>query len=111
MPRAQVESSLERAPDGTLLVHLKNVSKALAFQVNVDGVDTSGNDVSPLPWSDNYIELMPGESRILTARPTAAQTVTSIIVTGWNIPSITLKDTLRDNASLRSNSNLRSGGN
>ena len=50
LPRAQVESSLERTPDGTILVHLKNVSKALAFQVSVDGVDASGSDMSTLPW-------------------------------------------------------------
>ena len=111
LPRAQVESSLERTPDGALMVHLKNVSKALAFQVSVDGVDASGSDVSPLPWSDNYLELMPGESRILTARPTPAETVASVIVTGWNISSKTLTDTPRDNASIRSNSKPRSSGN
>ena len=111
LPRAQVESSLERTPDGTILVHLKNVSKALAFQVSVDGVDASGSDIGPLPWSDNYIELMPGESRILTARPTPAETVASVIVSGWNIPSKTLGDTPRENAAIHSNSNLRSSGN
>ena len=69
------------------------------------------SDVSPLPWSDNYIELMPGESRILTARPTPAETVASVIVSGWNIPSKTLRDTPRENAAVHSNSNLRSSGN
>jgi exo-1,4-beta-D-glucosaminidase len=111
LPRAQVESSLERTPDGAFLVQLKNVSKALAFQVNVDGVDASGSSISPLPWSDNYIELMPGESRTLTSRPAASGTVASVVVTGWNIPSITLRDTPRDKASLHTNNKLESSGN
>ncbi len=98
LPKAEVESSLQLGPDGTLEVHLKNPSKALAFQVNVDAVDGAGRDVSPLPWSDNYIELMPGESRILTAKPAAAGTEASVVVSGWNIPSATLRLASHDSA-------------
>ena len=58
----------------------------------------AGRDVSPLPWSDNYIELMPGESRILTAKPAAAETEASVVVSGWNIPSATLRLASRDSA-------------
>jgi exo-1,4-beta-D-glucosaminidase len=111
LPRAQIEASLERTSGGNLVAHLKNVSKALAFQVSVDGVDASGSGVSPLPWSDNYIELMPGESRTLTARPTASGSVASVVVAGWNIPSITLKDAPRNNASIRSNNKVQASGN
>jgi hypothetical protein len=74
-------------------------------------VDASGSSISPLPWSDNYIELMPGESRTLTSRPAASGTVASVVVTGWNIPSITLRDTPRDKASLHTNNKLESSGN
>jgi exo-1,4-beta-D-glucosaminidase len=109
LPRAQVEATLERA-SGDLVVHLKNVSKALAFQVSVDGVNASGSSVSPLPWSDNYIELMPGESRTLTARPAASETVASVAVTGWNIPSIKLRDAARGSALIQSG-RLQTSGN
>ena len=98
LPRAEVESSLQTEPDGTLIVHLKNPSKALAFQVNVDAVDAAGRDVSPLPWSDNYIELMPGESRILTAKPAAGENEASVVVSGWNISSATLRVASHDSA-------------
>jgi exo-1,4-beta-D-glucosaminidase len=100
LPRSKVESSLRLEADGALLVSLRNPSKALAFQVNVDAVDAEGRDVSPLPWSDNYIELMPGETRILTARLTATETGASVVVSGWNIPSVTLKATPRNSATL-----------
>jgi exo-1,4-beta-D-glucosaminidase len=98
LPRAELESSLQVQSDGTMAVHLKNPSKALAFQVSVDAVDASGSDISPLPWSDNYIELMPGESRILTAKPNAGETEASVVVSGWNIPSKTLRPALQQNA-------------
>jgi exo-1,4-beta-D-glucosaminidase len=111
LPRAQVEASLERTSGDNLVVHLKNVSKALAFQVSVDGVDATGSGVSPLPWSDNYIELMPGESRTLTARPAASGSVASVVVAGWNIPAITLRDTPRNNASIRPNNKVQASGN
>jgi exo-1,4-beta-D-glucosaminidase len=111
LPKAQVEASLERANTGNLVVRLKNVSRYLAFQVNVDGVDASGSSVSPLPWSDNYIELMPGEARALNATPAGSGTVASVVVAGWNIPSITLRDTPRNNATNRSNGQPQSSGN
>jgi exo-1,4-beta-D-glucosaminidase len=95
LPKARVEASIERTPGGAILAHLKNVSDTLAFQVSVAGVDASGNDVSPLPWSDNYIELMPGESRTLSASPAKGAAVSSIVVAGWNIPSMTLGATPR----------------
>ena len=41
LPKAEVESSLQAGRDGTLVVHFKNPSKALAFQVNVDAVDAA----------------------------------------------------------------------
>ncbi len=110
LPGAQIVASLERGSSANLVVHLTNVSKALAFQVSVDAVDSSGSSVSPLPWSDNYVELMPGASRTLTAKPAGSGTVASVIVTGWNIPSITLRDTPRD-ASLHSISKPQSSGN
>jgi exo-1,4-beta-D-glucosaminidase len=100
LPRAEVESSLQVESDGALLVRLRNPSRALAFQVSVDAVGADGRDISPMPWSDNYIELMPGETRILTAKPAALETNASVVVSGWNIPSVTLKPTARTTATL-----------
>jgi exo-1,4-beta-D-glucosaminidase len=44
-------------------------------------------------WEDNYIELMPGESREITAQFPASGTLggdAELSVTGWNITSMTL---------------------
>jgi exo-1,4-beta-D-glucosaminidase len=90
LPKAEVESSLVIEPNGTLSVRLHNPSKALAFQVNVNAVDKAGQDITPLPWSDNYIELMPGETSVLTAKPSIAEAPAAVVVSGWNIPSATL---------------------
>jgi exo-1,4-beta-D-glucosaminidase len=110
LPRAEVESSLQVEKDGTLAVHLKNSSKALAFQISVDAVDATGRDVSPLPWSDNYIELMPGESRTLSAKPIAGETEASVVISGWNIPSATLSPALHENALARPMARPRPAG-
>jgi exo-1,4-beta-D-glucosaminidase len=99
LPEAKVESTLHVESDGTWTVRLHNPSKALAFQVAVDGVGKDGQDISPMPWSDNYVELMPGETRILSAKPLSAESGASVVVSGWNIPSETLKAS-RDTAML-----------
>ena len=64
----------------------------------------------PLPWSDNYIELMPGESRILTASATPAETVAEgHLVSGWNIPSKRRWATPRERAGITRCSNTPTG--
>ena len=108
LPKAAIESSLQVKSDGSVVMHLKNPSQALAFQVNVNAVDATGHDVSPLPWSDNFIELMPGEARTLTAKLAAAATVDAVVVAGWNVPTATLR-AQRSNAVVDSVS--RSAGN
>jgi exo-1,4-beta-D-glucosaminidase len=101
LPKAQIESSLQVQSDGAWVVRLHNPSKALAFQVAVEAVDQRGDDISPLPWSDNYIELMPGETREISATPPATEKEASIVVSGWNIASTTLRLRARETAALR----------
>ena len=92
LPQARVESSVTTADNGkTLQVRLHNVSKALAFQVAVSAHDGHGEDVVPAAWSDNYVELMPGETRVLTSTlPPQAPENAAVVVTGWNISEQTL---------------------
>jgi exo-1,4-beta-D-glucosaminidase len=48
--------------------------------------DAHGDDIAPAPWSDNYVELMPGESRVLTVTvPAKAVKGASVVLSGWNI--------------------------
>ena len=87
LPEARIESTMIQSQDGTLRVQLHNPSKALAFQVAVTAADEKGQDVVPILWSDNYIELMPGETRILSASLPVAHSllVKFIMVSGWNL--------------------------
>jgi exo-1,4-beta-D-glucosaminidase len=87
---ASVESTLQVEKDGTWRVQLRNPSNALAFQIAVTAVNAAGSDISPMPWSDNYFELLPGEAQTISAKPPSAGTEPRVVISGWNIPSTTL---------------------
>jgi exo-1,4-beta-D-glucosaminidase len=82
-------------PEGPLVtVQLSNPSSDLAFQIAV-GVRRQSEDSQVLPvlWSDNYFELLPGESREITAHylsPDTLKAPSEIVVTGWNISQLTI---------------------
>ncbi|HEX3662778.1 MAG TPA: glycosyl hydrolase family 2 [Acidobacteriaceae bacterium] len=94
LPQATVGSSAEirTTPQGReIVLHLDNHSSALAFQVEAAVRTSSGGLVAPVMWSDNWIELVPGESRTLTAPlPDDAPANPIVKVRGWNIESTTL---------------------
>ena len=50
--------------DAAEIVTVENTGRLLAFQVRLKIVDAStGNEILPVFWEDNYFELMPGEKR------------------------------------------------
>jgi exo-1,4-beta-D-glucosaminidase len=70
-------------------VTLENPSKSLAFFVRLK-VDkgAKGDEILPVVWEDNYISLMPGEKREVTATYRASELGTAkpaVEVSGWNI--------------------------
>ncbi|NPA35871.1 MAG: glycoside hydrolase family 2 [Chlorobi bacterium] len=71
MPKVKVESNmLLRKGDGETIfeVTLKNKSDKIAFFIHVAINDSNtGETVLPVIWSDNYVSLLPGEKRVLTA--------------------------------------------
>jgi exo-1,4-beta-D-glucosaminidase len=87
LPKAQVEAHVVIAEDGkTIQLHLRNVSTALAFQVVGALQKNDGEDITPAMWSDNYVELMPGEVRVLTlTAPAHLPEDSAVVVSGWNI--------------------------
>jgi len=94
--KLDVEGSRATTADGPV-VHLtvKNPSDHLAFQVRF-GIQKSGQGAEILPvfWDDNYIELMPGESREISARYLSTSDVSDpleLTVAGWNIESTTIQ--------------------
>lgn len=91
LPKSQIRATLTVA-NHELHVHLDNPSRALAFQVEVQGFTADGKPILPLLWSDDFVELMPGEHRDLTAalpKATAADQV-SVVANGWNTNTVTL---------------------
>jgi exo-1,4-beta-D-glucosaminidase len=80
--RAQMEKT---ARGQELRVELENPSDALAFQVNAAVRTKSGGLIAPVIWSDNWIELVPGEKRELTALlPEGGVDTPTVEVGSWN---------------------------
>jgi exo-1,4-beta-D-glucosaminidase len=94
LPQAQIkaDAAIEQTPHGRrVTVHLDNPSQALAFQVRVAPRTSDGGLIAPVLWSDNWIELAPGESATLTAElPDDAPASPVIQVEGWNVAAQTL---------------------
>jgi exo-1,4-beta-D-glucosaminidase len=70
-------------------VTLVNPSKGIAFFVRLK-VDrgAKGEEILPVLWEDNYISLLPGEKREVTARYRVKElgsTKASVEVSGWNV--------------------------
>jgi exo-1,4-beta-D-glucosaminidase len=94
LPKARVEAEIRTANSAdnrTVELRLRNPSKVLAFQVALAARDAHGDDITPVVWSDNYVELMPGETRVLqTVLPAHVPENAVIVLSGWNIPGQTL---------------------
>ena len=86
-------SFLRRGKTYDVRVQIKNPSRELAFQIRLALVDDkTGDEILPVLWEDNYLSLLPGESRTLVAHydsPVRAQTL-KLEVNGWNIEGTTV---------------------
>jgi exo-1,4-beta-D-glucosaminidase len=94
LPAAKVDAiaEIETTPRGReLRLHLDNQSAALAFQIRGAVRTESGGLIAPVFWSDNWIELTPGESRTLTAiLPDGAPAASVVQLEGWNVAPVTI---------------------
>jgi len=87
LARIQVQ---EHVP--TVTVELHNPSNSLAFQVRL-AIEEDGREVLPVLWDDNYVTLLPGESRSVRASyPSSATPGGSAVVRveGWNFDGLTI---------------------
>ena len=75
--------------DRGAIVTLTNPGPSLAFFVRLRVLQSPGGaEILPPTWSDNYVSLLPGETRTLTARwrPEDAPGATpAVAVDGWNV--------------------------
>jgi exo-1,4-beta-D-glucosaminidase len=79
-------------PADPVRVTLTNQGSAPALLVRVQLVErVSQVETLPTFWSDNYVNLLPGETVTLTARvaPTEFPTQPAVVVSGYNVPSTT----------------------
>lgn len=97
LPAATVTARAEivtTAKGREVQLHLENSRAALAFQVRAAIRAASGDLIAPVLWSDNWIELKPGEATTLTAvLPEGANETPVIKLDGWNVAAQTVTPT------------------
>ena len=86
LPEVELEVSAS-ANGAEVVAQLSNPADALAFFVELRVLDANGNSILPVLWSDNYVSVLPGENRELTARFPTVDDVTgaTLVVKGWNV--------------------------
>jgi len=86
------ESVKHQGRNGSVQVTVRNPGKDLAFMVHLRLTSgKGGEDVVPIFWDDNYISLLPGESRQLTvmyADSALGNAAPVVEVDGWNVGSV-----------------------
>src|SRR5947209_3010054 len=86
--KLSVTSRNEIIRSGTVThVTLENPSKSLAFFVRLK-VNSAGKEILPVVWEDNYITLLPGEKREISATYRASELGAARPVgevSGWNV--------------------------
>jgi exo-1,4-beta-D-glucosaminidase len=70
-------------------VTVENPSKSIAFFVRLKlNKGKGGEEILPVVWEDNYISLLPGEKREVTATyhaTTLGSAKPEVEVSGWNV--------------------------
>ena len=83
------DSTETKGEESITHVTVENPSKSLAFFIRLQvNKGTHGEEILPVIWEDNYISLLPGEKRDLTATYRTAELGAAdavVRVTGWNI--------------------------
>ena len=94
LPRVRLQATA-RLTTGAVAVTVRNPDKYLAFQIRLAvNESATGGEVLPVLWDDNYVTLMPGESKVLHAtymssqRPHAGAVVK---LDGWNFDPIVVR--------------------
>jgi exo-1,4-beta-D-glucosaminidase len=88
--KLRVSSRTEhRGEEAITHVTLDNPSKSLAFFVRLKvNKGPKGEEILPVVWEDNYISLLPGEKRELTATYCASElgaAKAAVEISGWNV--------------------------
>jgi hypothetical protein len=90
LPRTRVEASTQSGLAGAetrVRITLRNSGKRAALATKLTVMNADGSQVLPAYFSDNYVSLLPGESRDIEVRypSSAAKGRTTLAVRGWNV--------------------------
>jgi exo-1,4-beta-D-glucosaminidase len=82
-----------RGDSGQARVTLRNPGAAIAFFVRLEVTGRGGEEALPVLWEDNYVSLLPGETRNLTAKYRVRDLgggPPKLVVSGWNVAPATV---------------------
>ena len=99
--KVTVRSSMSQAGNEAVVrAFVENPSSSLAFLVHLRVAKAkSGDDVVPIFWDDNYVSLLPGEKRELSAHFASAKAGTGTLmltVDGWNVTPASIPLTVKE---------------
>ena len=84
-------AAVRKVDSSVYAVTITNTGKTVAFQVHLRALKgRSGDDILPVIFSDNYLELAPGETRVIHctyADSDAEGEQPFFLVSAWNIPA------------------------
>lgn len=89
LPPAGITIKAVHNTDHSIHVELKNPSPSLAFQVAISALGADNQEIAPVLWSDNYVELLPGETRELQGKSLAGP-IEKVQLSGWNVKAQTI---------------------
>ena len=91
-PPAPSDDSDPRSPEGSVVkITLQNRGRTPALLAKVTLLNATGQRVLPAYYSDNYLTLLPGESRHIEATcPAGGSECTQVSVAGWNVAPATI---------------------
>lgn len=91
MPTATVKAAARFSSSGgesKARITLKNTSTGIAFFLRLQVTGKNGEEALPVLWEDNYLTLVPGETRVVTATYRTRDLgggPPRVLVTGWNV--------------------------
>ncbi|HXN75030.1 MAG TPA: hypothetical protein VN876_00245, partial [Gemmatimonadaceae bacterium] len=97
MPNAAVNATARFSSSGgtgQARVTLINPGRAIAFFMRMQITGAGGEEALPVLWEDNYVTLLPGETRTISATYRVRDLGGSpprLVVTGWNVRRVTTR--------------------
>ena len=95
LPMVQLDATASRTMEAgqeIVQVRLENAGSSLALFVRAEVAKGDGGDeATPILWDDNYVTLLPGEVRVLTARYRSASlqgAAAAVRMFGWNVAQV-----------------------